>query len=68
MSGKPQTVDQHRTLCRARCEVMLQGMLGRQLAREWWDAPNHAFDDETPDQAWQRDYERVYRYVVTACR
>ena len=47
---------------------MLQGMLGRQLAREWWDAPNHAFDDETPDQVWQRDYERVYRYVVNACR
>ena len=68
MSGKPQTVEQHRTLCRARCTTMLQGMLGRELASEWWHTPNRVFENETPDQVWQRDYERVYRYVVNACR
>ena len=47
---------------------MLQGMLGRELAREWWHTPNRVFENETPDQVWQRDYERVYRYVVNACR
>lgn len=65
MSGKPQTVEQHRTLSRARCEALVLGLVGsKELAKAWWTSANKAFDSATPEEVWQTDYETVYRYLM----
>lgn len=64
MSGKPNSVEEHRKLCKARCDAALRGLVGQELVATWWTSSNKAFDDRTPEQMWQDDYERVYRYVM----
>lgn len=65
MSGKPNSVDEHRRLCRALCESALKRLVGPDLVSLWWNSPNKAFDEGTPEGTWQIDYERVYRYIMT---
>ena len=67
MSGKPNTIDEHRKLCRALCESALKRLIGPNpdLVSSWWNSPNKAFDDGTPEGTWQIDYERVYRYIMS---
>lgn len=51
-------------LMRRRCEVMIVSMIGAEMAPDWWDRKNYAFDSETPNDMWMMDPDRVYRYVI----
>ena len=42
---------------------MLRALLGKEHAPAWWDQYNKAFN-KTPREAWEEDYDRVYRYVI----
>lgn len=64
MSGKPNSIDEHRKLCRGLCEAALKRLVGPDLVSDWWNSPNKAFDGGTPEGTWQIDYERVYRYIM----
>lgn len=46
-----------------RCQAMLRALLGKEHAPAWWDQYNKAFN-KTPREAWEEDYDRVYRYVI----
>lgn len=65
MSGRPYTLEEHRIFTRARTNSLLRAMLGSEDLRErWWTSPNQAFEGKTPNEVWEMDYERVYRYVL----
>jgi len=39
-------------------------MLGSKLVDLWWSSPNKAFDEETPQTVWLKDYVKVYNYLM----
>jgi len=49
---------------RARCEALLVAMLGNELAKEWWNGANRAFDGDTPEQIYSTDPAAVYAYLM----
>lgn len=49
---------------RKRCEVLVIALLGKKLAEKWWESPNKAFDQRTPEEQWQLDPESVYDYLM----
>jgi hypothetical protein len=44
--------------------ALLTAMLGSELATEWWNSPNKAFDMRTPADQWLIDYKSVYQYLM----
>jgi hypothetical protein len=47
------------------CDQMLMAMIGRQeLVESWWQSPNKAFEDATPDAVWDVDPMLVVRYLM----
>lgn len=52
------------TVMRRRCEVLLIGLLGRELALKWWDSKNLGFNEATPEEQWAVDPESVYNYLM----
>lgn len=51
------------TVMRRRCESMILSMVGAELAPDWWNRKNYAFDGVTPNEMFEQDPERVYRYI-----
>jgi len=49
---------------RARCEVLVIAMVGRELAEKWWTGPNKAFDGHTPEQIYSVAPSAVYTYLM----
>lgn len=35
------------------CDGFLQGLIGTDLIETWWNSPNRAFNDKTPDWVWE---------------
>lgn len=45
--------------------LALKAMLGsEQLVEQWWDSPNLAFDNQTPQQIFEQDTYPVIQYVL----
>ena len=51
-------------VAKQRIQVLLIAMLGSKLVDTWWNSPNKAFSEETPADAWVKDYAKVYNYVM----
>jgi uncharacterized protein (DUF2384 family) len=46
---------------------ILKALLGSdELVSRWWNSPNRAFDDQTPDDLWHTNKGRikVYNYLL----
>lgn len=48
---------------RRRCEAMILSMVGAEMAPDWWNSRNYAFDGSTPNEMFEQDPERVYSYI-----
>ena len=45
--------------------VILYSLLGSdELVRKWWASPNRAFGDISPIEMWDRDKDRVKKYLL----
>lgn len=49
---------------RKRSEALAIALLGEQVAKQWWNSSNKAFDMKTPNQQWKQDYLTVYNYLM----
>ncbi len=49
---------------RARCEALITAMVGKELATKWWNSPNRAFGDDTPEQIYSVAPPAVYAYLM----
>jgi len=46
--------------------IMLFTMLGSDdLVNRWWESPNLAFENKTPDQVYEEDEQQVIDYVLS---
>ena len=52
------------TRMRARCEALVIAMVGREMAEKWWNGPNKAFCDDTPEQMYSIAPNTVYAYLM----
>jgi hypothetical protein len=44
---------------------ILHALLGsNELVQKWWESPNRAFDEMTPIEMWDRDKDRVKKYLL----
>jgi hypothetical protein len=44
---------------------ILYALLGSQeLVQKWWESPNKAFDEMTPNEMLNRDKDRVKNYLL----
>ena len=65
---KGQPVDapnQDPVLIRKRCEALIIAMVGKELAKDWWNNPNKAFDGDTPEQRYSVSPTTVYAYLMS---
>jgi hypothetical protein len=51
-------------IIRKRCEFLLITLVGRKLAKQWWQSPNKAFEGKTPEERWEENPEDVYDYLT----
>ncbi len=52
------------SVMRARCEALVIAMVGREMAEKWWNGPNKAFCDDTPEQIYSVAPSAVYAYLM----
>ena len=52
------------TIVRTRCDALLVAMLGRAFVDKWWNSPNKAFGDSTPETIFSSDPDTVYAYLI----
>ena len=46
---------------KGRCDALVIAMVGAELAKDWWNSPNKAFNGQTPKEA---PLEVVYSYLM----
>lgn len=52
-------------LTKAQVNLMLSSLLGYTSYCEiWWQTPNIAFNNLTPDEQWSQDPDRVQQYLL----
>ena len=51
-------------LAKQRSHVLVIALVGKDLADDWWNSPNRAFDMRTPAGMWIDDYMIVYNYLM----
>lgn len=51
-------------IMRNRCESMILSMVGKDYTNVWWNSPNKAFQEKTPNEVFDTDPERVYDYII----
>jgi hypothetical protein len=44
--------------------ALVVAMVGKDVADQWWNSPNKAFDLMTPAGQWIKDHESVYYYLM----
>ena len=49
---------------RARCEALVTAMVGKEMAPKWWNSPNRAFCEDTPEQIYSIAPSAVYAYLI----
>jgi hypothetical protein len=40
-------------------------MVGKDASNTWWNGKNQAFDMQTPQETWEKDYNKVYQYLMS---
>ncbi len=45
-------------------EDVVRSMVGENLADDWWQRPNKAFDGRTPDSVFEESPMKIYAYLV----
>ena len=58
------TEEGYEKFCKKRCVALVVGLVGVELADEWWKSPNKAFDGKTPVNMWTEDFRRVHNYLM----
>lgn len=43
---------------------MILSMVGAEMAPDWWNSRNYAFDGSTPNEMFDKNPERVYSYII----
>lgn len=45
-------------------QILLYSMLGNvDLVNQWWNTPNKGFDDKRPNEIWEKNPDRVLKYL-----
>jgi hypothetical protein len=52
---------------KARCELMVEALVGKEMAPKWWASPNKAFKDQTPFVAFELNSDEVHDYLAWHC-
>ncbi len=52
---------------RHQCDVMLNVLLGGQLAELWWNRSNSAFSNQTPNSVFKNNPQSVLQYLRSQC-
>jgi hypothetical protein len=52
---------------RKQCDVLLNILLGGQLAQNWWDRPNRAFSNQCPIDVFKINPRSVLDYLRSHC-
>ena len=47
-----------------KCDRLVTAMVGEEWAPLWWTGPNKRFDGETPEVAFKRSPDDVYKYLL----
>ncbi len=48
---------------RQQCDIMLNILLGGQLAELWWNRSNRAFSNQTPNSVFKNNPQSVMQYL-----
>ena len=49
---------------RDRCEALVIAMVGKEMAPQWWAAPNKVFCGDSPEQIYSVAPKAVYAYLM----
>jgi hypothetical protein len=49
---------------RKQSEMLVISLIGADIANDWWNSPNRAFQMQTPENTFDSDPEKVYSYLV----
>lgn len=50
----------------ARSKALVIALVGSDLAPQWWNSSNLAFEGQTPTEQFDKNPERVYSYLMSA--
>lgn len=45
-------------------DQLVSSLVGTDHVAAWWDSPNRAFDDRTPEQQWASGSDQVVNYLM----
>ena len=51
-------------IAKRQSHALVIALVGEDLADDWWNTRNRAFDMRTPAGMWREDYMRVYDYLM----
>ena len=51
-------------IVRSKCDALLEAMLGKEFPIKWWNSPNKAFNDNTPETIFSTEPVTVYAYLT----
>jgi hypothetical protein len=51
-------------ICKQRSVALVIGLVGSDLADDWWNSPNKAFNGRTPAGMWLEDFRQVHNYLM----
>ena len=58
------TEEGYEHICKQRSVALVIGLVGIDLADDWWNSPNKAFDGRTPAGMWIEDFRQVHNYLM----
>ena len=58
------TEEGYEHICKKRSVALVIGLVGSDLADDWWNSPNKAFNSRTPAGMWLEDFRQVHNYLM----
>ena len=58
------TEEGYEHICKQRSVALVIGLVGIDLADDWWNSPNKAFDGRAPAGMWIEDFRQVHNYLM----
>ena len=58
------TEEGYEHICKQRSVALVIGLVGSDLADDWWNSPNKAFNGRTPAGMWLEDFRQVHNYLM----
>ena len=58
------TEEGYEHICKQRSVALVIGLVGIDLADDWWNSPNKAFNGRTPAGMWLEDFRQVHNYLM----